>query len=166
MKRDRFRCTYCGVPGTDAELEIDHVVPVASGGSNHVSNLTTACRACNQRKGSGSADCVSGAIGGPGNGLLAGWWIHTLNSGGWFQSQGKIFGAQGGFVLVQLFSWWNGESTGVEKIPLEVVYSDRVKLYTNREDFMDAADREFFKRYKKPPLPWREIEKHLAGGIK
>jgi hypothetical protein len=51
-KRDRFRCTYCGVAGTDAELEVDHIVPVAGGGSHHISNLTTACRACNQKKGS------------------------------------------------------------------------------------------------------------------
>ena len=51
MKRDRFRCTYCGCPGTDAELEIDHIIPVSKGGSNHLSNLTTACRKCNQSKG-------------------------------------------------------------------------------------------------------------------
>jgi hypothetical protein len=51
MKRDRFRCTYCGIPGTDAELEIDHIIPVSKGGSNHLSNLTTACRKCNQSKG-------------------------------------------------------------------------------------------------------------------
>lgn len=55
MKRDRFRCTYCGVPGTDAELEVDHIISVATGGSNHMSNLTTACRGCNQKKGAGPA---------------------------------------------------------------------------------------------------------------
>jgi len=51
MKRDRFRCTYCGVPGTDAELEVDHIIAVSRGGSHHMSNLTTACRKCNQSKG-------------------------------------------------------------------------------------------------------------------
>lgn len=55
LKRDRFRCTYCGVPGTDAELEVDHIIPVARGGSHHISNLTTACRSCNQHKGAGDA---------------------------------------------------------------------------------------------------------------
>ena len=54
MKRDRFQCTYCGTPGTDAELEIDHIIPVSRGGSNHMSNLTTACRACNQTKSNGT----------------------------------------------------------------------------------------------------------------
>lgn len=51
MKRDRFTCTYCGVSGQDAELEVDHIIPVAKGGSHHISNLTTACRNCNQSKG-------------------------------------------------------------------------------------------------------------------
>lgn len=53
MKRDRFQCTYCGAPGTDAELEVDHIIAVSIGGSHHMSNLTTACRACNQKKGDG-----------------------------------------------------------------------------------------------------------------
>jgi 5-methylcytosine-specific restriction protein A len=53
MKRDRFQCTYCGAPGTDVELEVDHIISVARGGSHHMSNLTTACRDCNQAKGAG-----------------------------------------------------------------------------------------------------------------
>jgi len=59
MKRDRFRCTYCGAPGTDVELEVDHIVAVANGGSHHMSNLTTACRTCNQRKGANAAPPAS-----------------------------------------------------------------------------------------------------------
>src|ERR1700731_2001398 len=54
MKRDRFRCTYCGAPGTHAELEVDHIIPCSKGGSHHISNLTTACRKCNQKKSDGS----------------------------------------------------------------------------------------------------------------
>jgi 5-methylcytosine-specific restriction endonuclease McrA len=42
------RCAYCDAGGTP--LEIDHVVPRAGGGSNRVSNLTLACRPCNQAK--------------------------------------------------------------------------------------------------------------------
>ncbi|MBK1655791.1 RNA-guided endonuclease IscB [Allochromatium vinosum] len=44
----RRRCAYCGA--TDMPLEIEHIVPRARGGSDRVSNLTLACRACNQRK--------------------------------------------------------------------------------------------------------------------
>ena len=42
------RCAYCGA--THVPLEIEHIVPRARGGSDRVSNLTLACRACNQRK--------------------------------------------------------------------------------------------------------------------
>ena len=43
------RCAYCGIK--DVPLQIDHIHPKARGGSNRVSNLTLACRGCNQHKG-------------------------------------------------------------------------------------------------------------------
>ena len=48
------KCAYCGA--THVPLEIEHIVPTANGGSDRVSNLTLACRACNQRKGSQSIE--------------------------------------------------------------------------------------------------------------
>lgn len=42
-------CAYCNKK--DVPLEIDHINPKSKGGSDSVSNLTIACRACNQRKG-------------------------------------------------------------------------------------------------------------------
>ena len=51
FKRDKFTCNYCGVNGSEAELQCDHIIPKSKGGSNHISNLTTACRKCNQSKG-------------------------------------------------------------------------------------------------------------------
>lgn len=50
FKRDRFTCTYCGVSGADAELHVDHIIPVSKGGSNNIYNLTTACSRCNLQK--------------------------------------------------------------------------------------------------------------------
>lgn len=50
LEKWQRRCAYCSK--TDVPLEIDHIVARASGGSNRVSNLTLACRPCNQRKGS------------------------------------------------------------------------------------------------------------------
>jgi 5-methylcytosine-specific restriction endonuclease McrA len=41
-------CAYCGA--SDTPLNIDHIHPRASGGSNHVSNLALACIPCNQSK--------------------------------------------------------------------------------------------------------------------
>ena len=47
-------CAYCRAKG--APLQIEHIVPRSRGGSNRVSNLTLACRACNVRKGTQTAD--------------------------------------------------------------------------------------------------------------
>ena len=53
LKRDNYRCAKCGAsPSNDhtVELEVDHVIPVVSGGSNSLENLQTLCRRCNQGK--------------------------------------------------------------------------------------------------------------------
>ena len=42
------QCAYCDARGVP--LEVEHVVPRSAGGSDRVSNLTLACRSCNQRK--------------------------------------------------------------------------------------------------------------------
>ncbi|MCP2729061.1 RNA-guided endonuclease IscB [Limnofasciculus baicalensis] len=44
------KCAYCGAE--NLPLEIEHIQPKSKGGSNRVSNLTIACRQCNQAKGS------------------------------------------------------------------------------------------------------------------
>ena len=50
-----FRCAYCNrtLPELNEEgilLTLDHLVPIERGGSNHSSNLVTACRSCNSAK--------------------------------------------------------------------------------------------------------------------
>ena len=47
-------CAYCGKK--DVPLEIEHIVPRSRGGSDRVSNLTIACRECNQAKGNQTAE--------------------------------------------------------------------------------------------------------------
>jgi 5-methylcytosine-specific restriction endonuclease McrA len=47
------KCAYCSVEGVP--LEIEHITPRFRGGSDRVSNLTLACRMCNQRKGNQTA---------------------------------------------------------------------------------------------------------------
>jgi 5-methylcytosine-specific restriction endonuclease McrA len=42
------RCAYCG---SEERLTIDHVIPLARGGSHWPSNLRPACLSCNSRKG-------------------------------------------------------------------------------------------------------------------
>ena len=54
LKRDFYKCCICGAsPATDTlvDLEIDHIKPIAKGGTNHESNLWTLCALCNNRKG-------------------------------------------------------------------------------------------------------------------
>jgi len=48
FKRDNFECVYCG---TKRELTLDHVMPSSRGGLHTWTNLVTACKRCNTRKG-------------------------------------------------------------------------------------------------------------------
>lgn len=50
FKRDGYRCVYCGITALNAVLHVDHVEPVARGGTNDPSNLVTSCRDCNLGK--------------------------------------------------------------------------------------------------------------------
>lgn len=50
MKWCDFRCQLCGRTGLEAQLEIDHRIPVARGGTNEITNLWVLCRACNAGK--------------------------------------------------------------------------------------------------------------------
>jgi hypothetical protein len=54
LKRDNHTCRYCGGTAPDAVLTVDHVTPVALGGSDDPSNLVAACRDCNYGKSSTS----------------------------------------------------------------------------------------------------------------
>lgn len=56
LRRDGHRCRYCGGTAPVAVLTIDHVVPVALGGSDAPSNLVAACRDCNSGKTSTTPD--------------------------------------------------------------------------------------------------------------
>lgn len=51
FKRDQFVCQYCGAHPPGAVLHVDHIVPVAGGGTNDEDNLITACDHCNFGKG-------------------------------------------------------------------------------------------------------------------
>lgn len=50
FKRDGYRCRECGASKDETSLEIDHIVPVARGGTNDINNLQTLCRVCNRMK--------------------------------------------------------------------------------------------------------------------
>ncbi len=48
FKRDLYRCRICAKTGV--ELEVDHIVPIARGGSDEMENLQTLCVPCNRGK--------------------------------------------------------------------------------------------------------------------
>ena len=54
LRRDDFTCRYCR--SKDHELTVDHVVPVALGGTDKPDNLVAACRDCNAGKSSTPPD--------------------------------------------------------------------------------------------------------------
>lgn len=58
LRRDNHSCQSCGRRAPEVQLSVDHVVPVALGGSDDPSNLTTACTECNGGKSSIPADAA------------------------------------------------------------------------------------------------------------
>ena len=54
LRRDNYTCRYCR--STENQLTVDHVTPVALGGTDDPSNLVAACRDCNAGKASSSPD--------------------------------------------------------------------------------------------------------------
>ncbi len=48
--RSRYQCQSCGKTKLETQLTIDHIIPLAKGGSNDISNLQTLCHTCNQQK--------------------------------------------------------------------------------------------------------------------
>ncbi len=55
FKRDKHSCQYCG---TKKDLTIDHIIPKSKGGKSTWTNLVTACKKCNAKKGDYSLDQV------------------------------------------------------------------------------------------------------------
>jgi 5-methylcytosine-specific restriction enzyme A len=49
LDRDNHTCQICG---STENLVIDHIIPLAKGGTNDISNFQTLCLSCNSRKGS------------------------------------------------------------------------------------------------------------------
>lgn len=52
FRRDENLCLYCGTQFLDRDLSRDHVKPLALGGEDTWSNVVTACKRCNNHKGS------------------------------------------------------------------------------------------------------------------
>ncbi|MFD4547218.1 HNH endonuclease [Streptomyces sp. NPDC058466] len=56
LRRDSHTCRYCGASAPDVPLRVDHVTPVALGGTDTPDNLVASCEPCNSGKSSASPD--------------------------------------------------------------------------------------------------------------
>lgn len=56
LRRDNHTCRYCGATAPDVPLRVDHVTPVALGGTDTPDNLVTSCEPCNSGKSSTTVD--------------------------------------------------------------------------------------------------------------
>ena len=50
LKRAKFRCELCGISAEQKALEVDHIIPRNSGGTDDESNLQSLCYSCNAMK--------------------------------------------------------------------------------------------------------------------
>lgn len=50
VRRDNYTCQICGKHLKDDEIEFDHVIPRAQGGSSEEHNIRLTCFDCNRRK--------------------------------------------------------------------------------------------------------------------
>jgi hypothetical protein len=53
LRKWQHQCAYCGARGV--QLQVEHIIPKARGGTDRPSNLTIACEPCNLRKGKQTA---------------------------------------------------------------------------------------------------------------
>ena len=56
FQRDKYQCQSCGKANEETNLTIDHIIPLARGGQNDISNLQTLCFTCNLQK-TDKTDC-------------------------------------------------------------------------------------------------------------
>jgi hypothetical protein len=57
LERGGFRCAACGATAAEAQLQVDHIQPVAAGGTNAMRNLQALCQKCNIGKGAQWKPC-------------------------------------------------------------------------------------------------------------
>ena len=50
LERDKFRCWFCGATSQQTQLQVDHIIPQARGGTDTLDNLATLCQKCNRGK--------------------------------------------------------------------------------------------------------------------
>ena len=131
MKRDGYTCVYCGAYGANAELEIDHIVPHAKGGSNHPGNLTVSCRSCNSKK--------RIALWQPKKPFPIGLFLLTFDDNNECEYQGQIIDCENNMIMVQLYEWLFGGPGKLIPMDKTALYSNKVMLFENENAWKQEA---------------------------
>ncbi len=147
LRRDGFRCVYCGRSSADVALHIDHVEPKAKGGPDDLANYVVACQQCNGGKatmsvlgeGTKTKSRPEITVASPG---LCGKCFVTLTKDGKLNEQGIIRAKiTEEFYLIQYIEWFMGDLGTMKLITLKEMASDRWIL------FEDAEHINFWKEY-------------------
>jgi 5-methylcytosine-specific restriction protein A len=161
LRRDRFACVYCGVSGTEAELEVDHIVPVSKGGSHHIGNLAAACRSCNQKKSDGTLHRHAGGRNVPQQNGLVGMFLVTLKPSpgeyGTVQYQGRVLSVDDDLCLVQRYSFIDGRETDVIALAkADVLSQEKCRLFAQWVEWRRFLfeDGEAARRRRGDPVGW------------
>lgn len=154
LERDNYTCQLCGKAAPEVKLEIDHIVPVANGGTNDESNLRATCYSCNRGKGGlvvnghnkHKANQHNVIQTTSGKGKLAGKCFHRFDNDGYVSHQGVIREViNDEFIVVQYFDWFIGQLNRKETLPLNSIAQEKWALYNSAEEMRDHYECGFVK---------------------
>lgn len=138
LKRDGFKCVYCGRSASEVEVEIDHAHARSKGGTDDIENLVTSCFECNRGKAANSvprqAKSAPKAVG---KGLIDKCFI-AFTPEGKFLYQGivkeKISENQ---YMIQYFSWIDGSPNTMKMVTIEEMFGPNPRFGQGWEWFED-----------------------------
>jgi hypothetical protein len=133
LRRDGSMCRYCGAGAGEKPLTIDHVLPVALGGTDEPSNLVTACHDCNAGKSSINPD--SPLVSDVEADALR--WARAIERAAWYL---KIDREVMNDAIGEFESTWDAWTYGDDKtpVPRQSDWPETIERFLNRGLPLDA----------------------------
>lgn len=96
---------------------------------------------------------------------LADLFVHTVDDDGWLQYQGRVVREVGERVLIEVFSWWDGMSDGIESVPRANL--DRGIFYRTAEEMRLSYKCGRASTYRQPgcKMLGGEVAPRMPGGL-
>jgi hypothetical protein len=154
LKRDGFRCVYCGRKPPEIQLHVDHATSRKNGGSDEDENLVAACVDCNLGKSAGNAQPGTAPEAPPpappetADSILVGKFLHVLGEGRRIDRQGVVKAVKGDLAAVQWFSFLTGSPTTITPMRVDDLLvpefdpASRVRLYDSEKEWKRAYMKE------------------------